>query len=322
MTRAVPVSQMNTGMVVDGPAGSVRSAYGTTAGSIRWEIQLADNSAESGSNAGSNFNIIAYTDAGTVFTTVLSINRVTGNVSVSQIPINPSDVATKQYVDDLAAGIDVSNTPPTFPLPGTLWFDTVGGQLYIWYDDGTSAQWVIAVNPPPPAMGNYLPLIGGTLTGPLVGTTAQFSGVVTAAGVIDGSNAAAGQIGEIISNSVPNANAVTLAAAGAYADICTLSLTAGDWDVYGDAAIIINPVTGLSAISASINTSAALPIVGMAGSRFSLAMAYSGTWTNFLPLRPVRASLSAPTTYHLGAAALFTSGTVSAAGTIWARRVR
>jgi hypothetical protein len=40
----------------------------------------------------------------------------------------------------------ISATPPASPVVGTLWWDSVGGQLYVWYDDGTSSQWVIAVN--------------------------------------------------------------------------------------------------------------------------------------------------------------------------------
>jgi len=32
--------------------------------------------------------------------------------------------------------------PPANPVVGTLWWDNVGGQLYTWYDDGDSAQWI------------------------------------------------------------------------------------------------------------------------------------------------------------------------------------
>jgi hypothetical protein len=42
--------------------------------------------------------------------------------------------------------VSVSATAPSSPVVGQLWWDTVGGQLYIWFNDGTSSQWVIAVN--------------------------------------------------------------------------------------------------------------------------------------------------------------------------------
>jgi hypothetical protein len=40
--------------------------------------------------------------------------------------------------------VTVSPTPPANPQPGWLWWDTVGGQLYVWFNDGTTGQWVIA----------------------------------------------------------------------------------------------------------------------------------------------------------------------------------
>jgi hypothetical protein len=43
-----------------------------------------------------------------------------------------------------AGGVTIGDTAPASPSPGTLWWDSVGGQLYVWYDDGTSVQWVVA----------------------------------------------------------------------------------------------------------------------------------------------------------------------------------
>jgi hypothetical protein len=63
-----------------------------------------------------------------------------------------------QYV----ATCQIGATPPTTPLVGDLWWDNVGGQLYLWYDDGTSKQWVVANNP---MLASYLALAGGTMTG-------------------------------------------------------------------------------------------------------------------------------------------------------------
>lgn len=70
------------------------------------------------------------------------------------------------------------DSPPASPTVGVLWFDTTGGLLYMWYDDGNTQQWVNVnnYNAPSPAIGAYLPLSGGTMTGPLTGTTASFSG--------------------------------------------------------------------------------------------------------------------------------------------------
>jgi len=43
------------------------------------------------------------------------------------------------------ASITISDTAPT-PTTGALWFDSVGTQLYVGYNDGSSTQWVIATN--------------------------------------------------------------------------------------------------------------------------------------------------------------------------------
>ena len=38
----------------------------------------------------------------------------------------------------------VSDTPPSSPAIGTLWWDSAGGQMYVWYADADSSQWVVA----------------------------------------------------------------------------------------------------------------------------------------------------------------------------------
>jgi len=42
--------------------------------------------------------------------------------------------------------VAIGDVPPANPQPGDTWWDGISGQLYIWVDDGTSQQWVIAVN--------------------------------------------------------------------------------------------------------------------------------------------------------------------------------
>lgn len=40
--------------------------------------------------------------------------------------------------------VTVSDTAPASPSEGDLWWDTVSGQLFIWYVDANSSQWVVA----------------------------------------------------------------------------------------------------------------------------------------------------------------------------------
>ena len=45
--------------------------------------------------------------------------------------------------------ITVSPTPPTDPAPenGNLWWNSTEGEMYIYYVDGSSSQWVAAAGP-------------------------------------------------------------------------------------------------------------------------------------------------------------------------------
>jgi hypothetical protein len=53
-------------------------------------------------------------------------------------------------IPDTGASITISDTAPVGPVPGDTWWDSVSGQLYIWFNDGSSAQWVIANSTPAP----------------------------------------------------------------------------------------------------------------------------------------------------------------------------
>lgn len=66
-----------------GAAGTYASLALTTSTNRRWAIEK-DGVAESGSNAGSNLNVVRYNDAGTWIDIPLSISRSTGVVSLAQ----------------------------------------------------------------------------------------------------------------------------------------------------------------------------------------------------------------------------------------------
>jgi hypothetical protein len=73
-----------TRMVMDGDAGQSKIITYRTAGLQRFGLYV-NNTAESGSNVGSDFAIRAYNDAGTLLNTPVFIKRSTGNVGIGTI---------------------------------------------------------------------------------------------------------------------------------------------------------------------------------------------------------------------------------------------
>jgi hypothetical protein len=70
-----------TRLAIDGDAAQNKLISYRTAGVQRFGLYV-NNTAESGANAGSNFAVRAYADAGTLLTTALFIQRSTGNVGI------------------------------------------------------------------------------------------------------------------------------------------------------------------------------------------------------------------------------------------------
>jgi len=73
-------------------------------------------------------------------------------------PVSALQATTKQYVDTQIAAnmgggggggttITVSDTAPAVPVVNQLWWDSVGCNLYLWYNDGNTSQWVNVTNP-------------------------------------------------------------------------------------------------------------------------------------------------------------------------------
>ncbi|WP_139274751.1 pyocin knob domain-containing protein [Rhizobium sp. NFR03] len=67
-------------------SGQASRVVGSTAGLTRWELALGDGSAESGSDAGSNCSLNAYTDAGAYKMTPWTVSRATG-VMAFNLPV-------------------------------------------------------------------------------------------------------------------------------------------------------------------------------------------------------------------------------------------
>lgn len=144
-------------------------------------------------------------------------------------------------------------------------------------------------------------------------TPSSTNGIV---GTTTNDNANAGSVGEFVTATGSGIALTTTVAA----NVTSISLTAGDWEVNGNISFLPAGGGGLSSVVGSANTTSAT--TAAAPFRFVLQVnggLANGEWA--FPIPPQRFSLSATTTVFLVGQAGFTN-TCAATGVIRARRVR
>jgi len=171
--------------------------------------------------------------------------------------------------------------------------------------------------------GNFVGATSPTLITPNIGVATATSLVFspTTNGIIGtttNNNAPAGSVGEVISSTVLDASAVDVPNLTATA-VTSISLTPGDWDVFGNIFATFSASTGSQAYSWIGNGGFGFPDNSqIAGAGFNSNVATGigiATLTN-------RISLSVTTTIYLCAYTAFPAGTSKASGNIIARRRR
>lgn len=164
-----------------------------------------------------------------------------------------------------------------------------------------------------------VPSIGNTVGAGLTMPSITFNTTTGVVGTTTNNSAAAGSVGELVSSVIPLASAVSLTSPTA-ANVTSISLTAGDWDVWGNVFFNNGGVATIfagwiSTTSATIPNASLLTQIQANSSGTSLLA--TGTPVPSIPLQ-----LSGTTTVYLSAVAVFTTSTVTACGGIYARRRR
>ena len=77
---------------------------------------------------------------------------------------NASATAIEGALADTGASVTVSETAPVSPAEGDLWLNSTEAKMYVYYDDGSSAQWVAAVGGTVPSQGKILQVVSTTKT--------------------------------------------------------------------------------------------------------------------------------------------------------------
>lgn len=304
------------------------STYNTTAFGTAFAVanQLAIQNTDgpltlSAQGASQYVNIIIAGTASTNevgrFTTTGLTLGLTGTLS-GQLSLKGSTSGTAILTVPVAAGT------PTITLPtvtGTL--ATLAGT------ESLSNKTLVAPILGTPTSGN----LSNCTNYPNV--TQSVAGLVASAGQLLGTNtndnASAGNIGEVFQNSTLRSSPTALTTVTPV-NIASITLTAGDWDIgfsagatAGTGTILANYLYSVSKISATLpaTDTTGVPTSGeirMAIPPVSGTLATSGNFA--LPGIPIRASISGSTTFYLVVQASFSVSTLSAYGSIWARRVR
>jgi hypothetical protein len=340
---------------VNKPAGAFGNQFnGYANGVMRWRLNFGNATVETGGNTGSDFSITSFTDAGAVLLTPLSISRATGDVTFAALPSFPGG-ANGQALTTNGAGV-LAWSGPYAPAVGGAYLPLVGGTLTGYLAlDGTPANRAIAgqtggamrwaIYPGDGAVegglntGSNFTIQNYSDAGISIGPppfsinratgVATFGGAVNAnggiTGVVNGSNAAPGQIGEVIS---VVASSTTLLSTIAPTNVASITLTPGDWDVHGDAWFTIGDQATVSVVHAAVTPNSATlppnnsPALNLARTSTPPVDGLTPGGSPSFSVRTCRANVTIATPYYLVVAAGITAGNVTANGAIWARRAR
>lgn len=224
------------------------------------------------------------------------------------------------------AGGDIA-LPVTLPV-GTIFVSSVNGITgSITFAGGTTGLTFTPAGATI-SLGGILAVANGgtgttasTGTGSVVLASSPTLTTPNVVGTATNNNAAAGSVGELISATLVEGSAVSLTTATA-ANITSVNLTAGDWDVSGVVAFKFAGTTSYTILTGGTNsTSATIGAIGTYANNV-VAANVPGAVTAIKEAPITRYSLSATTTVYLIAYAAFTVSTLQAYGFIRARRVR
>jgi hypothetical protein len=330
-----------------GPGAFVAGLLGMANNLSRWFLVLGNSVTESGGNAGSDFALSSYDDAGSPIENVLSFTRSTGLGTVKGNPTAALGIATKQYVDTIMTGlvpttsnVTISNASPAvitwtshgLSLGATIFFETTGtlptGLTAAVKSVGSpisarnykSNPTLYYVIPTGANTFNVATSAANAAAGTAVNTSSAGSGTHTA---FANALAGAGMIGELVWNVIEVTVPVAITTATP-ATWNSISLSAGLWELGGNVGFIgtsgvVTFSTWHSNMGFGLGTSlSSSPYDG-------IDAAHIGTNDPsgiVLPFTPNQVILTGTTTINANGQAAFTGGNAGIYGKIFGRRIR
>lgn len=334
LTVASAYQQYITGSTAQTVTMPVTSTLASVASGTAQSFLIVNNSSNTTTVNSSGGNLIESLPAGSqaVFTCISNSGTTAASWS-SDFVLNVAGVASitgtaNQVIASASTGAVTLSLPQSIATSSAVQFASVEFSGNNGLIDSNGKE-MLTLNPSGASSVNNIQIGNSATTNP-VGLTAvgtdtnilfQINGKGNLGGAIAGStagtNAVAGYVGEVISSSVASGSGVSLTT-NVPANITSISLTAGDWDVYGNVYISFTAL-GLNAAAWISSTSATLPNTSLIA---QVGLSPAALTNNGLTVPFVRVNVSSTTTYYLSGYGTFASGTGSASGGIFARRAR
>lgn len=158
---------------------------------------------------------------------------------------------------------------------------------------------------------------GGSDTNVALIVRGQGNAGVAIQGNQNGSAYSSGYVGEVLTNSTSTTSLST----GTAKSICTLSLTAGDWDVWGTAAFVPGGATTISQLLVGISTSnGTFPGPTSSASFLQYSWTFTPGLNQYLPISACQIVIGSTTNVYMTVQASFGVSTLTGNGFIMARR--
>lgn len=270
--------------------------------------------------AGGTPSSITLTNGGGLPTTGL-----TGTLQAAQEPAHTGDVTNSAGSLALVLG-NVNGNVGTFGSSTQCSAFTVNAKGLI-----TAASQTACAPPPGGISGQIQYNNAGAFGGFTVSGDGTISGsgvlaVNSVTGVTNGSAAAAGKVGERIDANVLSGSAVTLTN-NTPANVLSLPLTAGDWEVSGVTALLAGATTNVTYVFGTVSLTSATLDTTTPGRLSAIVFSSAGAvppsgvpFTATLP--PTQFNVTTPTTVFLTTQSGFTVSTMKAYGNLHAIRMR
>jgi hypothetical protein len=331
LTVASAYQQYITGSTAQTVTMPVTSTLAAVASGTAQSYLIVNDSSNTTTVNSSGGNLIESLPAGSqgIFTCILN-SGTTAASWASDFVLNVAGVSSitgtaNQIIASASTGAVTLSLPQSIATSSAVQFASVQFSGNNGLIDSNGKE-MLTLNPAGASAVNNIQIGNSAATNP-VGLTAigtdtnisfQINGKGNLGGAISGStagtNAVAGYVGEVITSAV-----TTVAISNnTFTNVTSISLTAGDWDVWGN--ILTNPAgtTTQIAITGGISTTTAT----LPANQYLALGAYSAGNAGGGPVPYTRINVSSTTTVYLVAVVVYSVSTLTINGTLTARRAR